>query len=335
MNRRSLSAILVTAAISVATVLGAPAASAAFDTSPPSTPGTPVAPTVTNTSITLVWAPSSDNVGVTGYEIFRSPGSPVSFAAVGTSSMARFTDTGLLPGTIYLYQVRARDAAGNRSAFSPIAPAMTAGPCTMPPPAPGNLTLASIASNVVSLRWGVVVPGLGCSPAGFDILRAPGSSGGTFAVIARIGFATTFSDTTVSPATTYRYQVRARSANDLVSGPSNTLLVTTPQGCLLVPPPAPGNLTARNVTATSVSLTWFVTAAPGCALTYQILRAADASGGAFIQIGTSGGNSFTDVGLSPSTTYSYRARTRDADGNLSSLSNTVTITTSPPATNVP
>ena len=52
----------------------------------PSAPGTPVAATVTNTSITLAWAPSTDDVGVTGYEIFRSPGSPTIFTPVGTSS---------------------------------------------------------------------------------------------------------------------------------------------------------------------------------------------------------------------------------------------------------
>ena len=432
MSRRTLVSAFVGATVTaaaVAAVLLSPAAGAAADTSAPTAPGVPVAPTVTNTSITLAWAPSTDDVGVTGYQIFRSPSAPTAFAQVGTSASTTFTDTGLSPGTVYQYQVRAGDAAGNLSPFSPAAPAMTSGPCTMPPPAPGNLTLVSFAPNVVNLRWGIVVSSVACNPAGFDILRAPGSTGGDLTVIASIGFTLQFSDTTVAPGTTYRYQVRARSANGLVSGGSNIVQVTTPaactpplpmgslrvsaagtssislswagptnascfvydilrapgatgttftlvgttsglsftntglslsttyryivqgrilatgavwgtigpvgattsQGCLLIPPPAPGNLTAANVTATSVALSWFVTAAPGCLLTYEILRAPGTSGGTFTQVGTTPGNGFTDTGLTPSTTYRYQARTRDQAGNLSALSNTVTVTTGPAA----
>ena len=114
-----------------------------------------------------------------------------------------------------------------------------------------------------------------------------------------------------------------------VFGTTNPVVATTAQGCLLIPPPAPGNLTAANVMAASVTLTWFVTAAPGCASTYEILRTPGASGGTFTQVGTSGGNSFTDTGVNPGTTYRYQARTRDADGNLSALSNTVTVITDP------
>jgi chitodextrinase len=169
----------------------------------------------------------------------------------------------------------------------------------------------------------------GCNPAGFNVMRAPGTSGGTFTLVAQIGFTETFADTTVTPGTTYRYQVRARSANGLVSGPSNTVQVSTPTACLLIPPPAPGNLTAVNVTAVSVGLTWAVTAAPGCLLTYEILRAPGVSGGTFTTVGTTPGNGFTDTGLTPGTTYRYQGRTRDQAGNLSALSNTVTVTTSP------
>ena len=220
-------AVLAFAAIAAGPVF-APAAVAAVDTQPPTVPGPPFAITVTPVRVTLTWAPSTDDVAVTAYDIFRSSGSPISFVAVGTSTTNSFTDTGLSPGTIYLYRVRARDAAGNVSAFSSIVPAMTPGPCTTPPPAPGNLTIAVAGPASVRLRWVVAVPGLGCSPAGFDVLRAPGDSGDTFSTIAQTGFTDTYVDTTVVPNSTYRYRVRSRSANGLVSGPSNTVLVTTP-----------------------------------------------------------------------------------------------------------
>jgi endo-1,4-beta-xylanase len=89
------------------------------DTQAPSVPGTPTAGTVTSTSITINWTASTDNVGVTGYDIFRAPGtSGGTFASVGTSTTNSFTNTGLTAGQTFRYQVRARDAAGNVSAFS-------------------------------------------------------------------------------------------------------------------------------------------------------------------------------------------------------------------------
>jgi hypothetical protein len=96
----------------------------------------------------------------------------------------------------------------------------------MPPPAPGNLRLLSIAPNVVNMRWGIVVPTAGCSPAGFDILRAPGAGGGAFTPVGTSG-GNSFTDTGLSPATTYRYQARTRDADGNLSALSNTVTVTT------------------------------------------------------------------------------------------------------------
>jgi mannan endo-1,4-beta-mannosidase len=89
------------------------------DTQPPSTPGTPAASTVTSTSVTLSWTPSTDNVGVTGYEVLRAPGaSGGAFSLAGSTGTTTFTDTGLTASSTYRYQVRARDAVPNFSANS-------------------------------------------------------------------------------------------------------------------------------------------------------------------------------------------------------------------------
>jgi mannan endo-1,4-beta-mannosidase len=94
------------------------------DTEPPSTPGAPVASGVTSTGLTLTWAASTDNVGVTGYDVLRAVGSG-SFVVVGSAATATYTDSGLTPSTTYRYQVRAKDAAGNVSASSAIVSATT------------------------------------------------------------------------------------------------------------------------------------------------------------------------------------------------------------------
>ncbi|BCJ73377.1 hypothetical protein CS0771_29210 [Catellatospora sp. IY07-71] len=89
------------------------------DTQAPTTPGTPVASGITSSSVNLSWTASTDNVGVTGYDILRAPGtSGGTFTQVGTSTTASFSNTGLSANTAYRYQVRARDAAGNVSAVS-------------------------------------------------------------------------------------------------------------------------------------------------------------------------------------------------------------------------
>jgi len=63
----------------------------------------------TATTIWLIWRPSTDNVGVSGYDVFRDG------TRVGTTADISFTDTGLMMNTNHTYTVEAFDAAGNRS----------------------------------------------------------------------------------------------------------------------------------------------------------------------------------------------------------------------------
>ena len=82
------------------------------DTVKPSKPGKPVAGAITDTTVAFSWPASTDNVGVTGYRIYRDA------AAITTSPSPSFTDTGLAVSTPYKYQVAALDAAGNESVKS-------------------------------------------------------------------------------------------------------------------------------------------------------------------------------------------------------------------------
>jgi cellulase/cellobiase CelA1 len=74
----------------------------------------------------LAWSASTDNVGVTGYQILRAPGtSGGTFTQIATSTSNSYVNTGLTANTTYQYQVRATDAAGNVSAVSNTATATT------------------------------------------------------------------------------------------------------------------------------------------------------------------------------------------------------------------
>ncbi|MBM7493279.1 chitodextrinase [Micromonospora luteifusca] len=120
------------AASSVLTVTTPPAGSA--DTTAPSVPGTPVASAVTATGLSLSWAASTDNVGVTGYRVYREAGA--TDPLVGSPTGTTLAVSGLTASTAYQFYVVAVDAAGNTSAAS--APVAVT---TAPPPVGGTCTV--------------------------------------------------------------------------------------------------------------------------------------------------------------------------------------------------
>jgi chitodextrinase len=88
--------------------------SSAGDTQPPTVPTLLSATAASATEVDLTWTTSTDNVGVTGYQIFRN-GSALS-SVPGT--MLTYADTTASAATAYTYTVNAYDAAGNHSAAS-------------------------------------------------------------------------------------------------------------------------------------------------------------------------------------------------------------------------
>lgn len=79
----------------------------------PTAPTGLVASSVSGNSVTLGWVASTDNVGVTAYDVLRDG------SIVGTVTTPGYTDATVAPGVTYSYTVRARDAAGNVSASTP------------------------------------------------------------------------------------------------------------------------------------------------------------------------------------------------------------------------
>src|SRR6266853_2273684 len=98
------------------------------DTTPPSVPTGLTASAVSSSQINLSWAASSDNVGVSGYRVFRDG------TQIATTSATSFPNTGLSPSTTYSYTVAAFDAAGNLSAQSSPASATTPAAADTTPP---------------------------------------------------------------------------------------------------------------------------------------------------------------------------------------------------------
>ncbi|PZG12345.1 carbohydrate-binding protein [Nonomuraea aridisoli] len=145
------------------------------DTAAPSAPGNLRSTGVTSSSVSLAWNAATDNVGVTGYQVYRGG------TQVATVTSTTYTDTGRAAATSYTYTVRARDAAGNLSAPSNAVTATTAtggggpgpAPARMPgapylymgwgsPPNPGTVM---DTTGVRSFTMAFILSGGGCNPA--------------------------------------------------------------------------------------------------------------------------------------------------------------------------
>jgi len=82
------------------------------DTIAPSVPTGLAATPLSNTQMNLTWTTSTDNVGVTGYNVLRNG------VQVATPTSTLYSDIGLTANTTYSYTVSAHDAAGNVSVQS-------------------------------------------------------------------------------------------------------------------------------------------------------------------------------------------------------------------------
>ena len=125
--------------------LGSTTTGGGGDTTPPSVPTGLTVTGTTSGSVSLSWTASTDNVGVTGYDVFRG-GTRVATVTSGTT----YTDTGLTAATAYSYTVDARDAAGNVSAASSAVTATTAAASG----GGGGTSAGCTAAYSVSSDWG-------------------------------------------------------------------------------------------------------------------------------------------------------------------------------------
>lgn len=288
-----------------------------------STPAGLVAPTnlrttsVARNQINLAW---NDNAtGETGYRVERSTNGGLSFTTRGTvaANATTYNDAGLASGTTYVYRVRAQDGSGS----SPSSNELTATTLPDPPGAPSNLTATAGASGV-DLAW---ADG-SFNETGFKIERATGPAG-SFGQIRTTGpNVLTATDTTAAPGTQYRYRVSATNAGG-DSAYSNIASITTASAT----PAAPTGLTVTVLSDVELRLNW--TDAASNETGFRIERKTGA--GAFSEVGQAAANAttFTDSGLTASTTYTYRVRAINGAGfsGYSNEASGATLPSLPPA----
>jgi chitodextrinase len=261
-----------------------------LDTEAPSAPGTPTFSSITGSSAVVSFAASSDNVGVAGYEYMLGGGG----WNVATSGM---TVSGLTNGTTYSFQVRAYDAAGNRSNLS-LNSFTTLD--TAAPSAPGAPTFSSVGATSAVVSFSAASDNVGV--AGYEYSLNGGAWTAASSGMTLSGLST---------AASYTVQVRAYDAAGNRGTASSNSFTTVDN----VAPSAPGAPSFSSIGSTTAVASWGA--------------ASDNVGVTSYEYSVDGGSAWTNVGNTTSATVSglvaagtttVLIRARDAAGNAGSSS---------------
>lgn len=292
-----------------------PATNEASATTPalPSTPISLKATAASTTQINLSWTDTSNNE--TGFRV-RARTSPTgSWSIIGTvtQNITTFQISGLTTGQTYYYAVTSFNSSGE-SPLSNQASATTVSANV--PAAPSELTAVATSSTQVTLTW----VDNSNNETGFRVSRKTAAEG-VWRVIGTLAAGTrTARNSGLTAGTAYVFRIVSYNSSG-ESDSSNEATVTTP---LAVPAP-PSTLEAAAISSSRINLTWVDNSSNEAG--FKIYRRT-ASSSAWSSIGSveANVNSFQNLGLDPSITYSYRVTAWNSGGE-SSASNEVSATT--------
>ncbi|MEU1751902.1 cellulose binding domain-containing protein [Micromonospora matsumotoense] len=212
---------------------------------------------------------------------------------------------------------------------APTTPPTTPDTSPFPPSAPKNVTASQVRAGSVTLTWTAATPGC-CAIAGYDITYYMAFD--DVVVAASVGNVTT---TTISnyirAGRQYSFRVSARDVVGHRSVSSDTVTVVTPvtdTGPDTTPPSAPQNLTLGDVTDSTATLSWSPSTDDVGVSGYNVYR----FDGWYTSVLVATVPVTTHTVALPSSTplrNLFYVRARDAAGNVSIASNTVTAPTVP------
>jgi glucose/arabinose dehydrogenase len=183
------------------------------DVYPPTAPTDLKVENKSNNSVSISWTASLDDVGVTGYDVYKD-GVLAQANVAGTA----YTFNGLKANTSYSFTVKAKDAAGQVSeASSPLAVTTSSQNDTQSPTAPSGLTSPSKTSSSVNLSWTASTDNVGVYQ--YDVFNNGAlatTTSGTSATISGL-----------NANTTYSFTVKAKDLAGNVSAASSALSVKT------------------------------------------------------------------------------------------------------------
>jgi len=181
---------------------------------------------------------------------------------------------------------------------------------TEAPSAPTNLTASNITQTTVDLSWDASNDNVAVTS--YDVYQG--------ANLLENVTATSLQVTGLTAETAYSFTVYARDGATNTSDASNTENVTTLSDPDTEAPSAPTNLTASNITQTTVDLSWDASTDNVAVTSYDVYQGAN-----LLENVT--GTSLQVTGLTAETAYSFTVYARDDATNTSDASNTENVTT--------
>ena len=265
------------------------------------------------TSVTVAWTASTDNVGARGYGVYLSD------LLVSSPTSPSVTLTGLTCGKPYFVEVDAKDAAGNRSTKASLWVNTKACPDTTPPSAPTGLTVSNRTQTALTLQWAASTDNVAVT--GYTLRRnstVTGTATGTSSTFSGLACGTSYTlDVTAYDAAGNRSSTSAISTQTSACPAGDTQAPTTPTG-----------LSATGSTQTSITLGWNASTDNVGVTGYGVYNGSQG-------VGNTTSRSYTVSGLTCGTSYGLAVDAYDAANNRSgkaqlSASTAACATTPPP-----
>ena len=247
---------------------------------------------VSTSGLTINWSDASNNEN--GFRVYRSTDG-VNFAKVAdlSANVTSFADSGLSNNTTYTYKIASWNSAGETTTA-----AVSQQTLQSPPSLPTQLAINNPTISSLQISWS----DNSSNESGYRVYRS--TDGTNYTLLTSLSAnVTSFSDTSLSASTTYSYKVSAWNAGGETTSSANSGTTQTPAP-VVVAPNAPASVTFSNIATSGLTINWSDSANNESG--YRVYRSADGVNFAKVADLNANSTSYSDSGLSSSTTYYYK-----------------------------
>lgn len=262
-----------------------------------------------NTSVTITWTTNEQATSQVEYGISTGYGSSTAFDGSLLTSHSQ-NITGLTPGTLYHYHVKSRDLSGNMATSTDFTFTTAAGADTTPPVITVGPTPSSITSTGATISWTTNEASDSQVKYSTDLSYSSQTT-----LDATLVTSHSQNLTGLVASTTYNYKVFSKDAagNPLVD--SNHTFITS--SAADTTPPVLSAETAGSITATSVTITWTTNENSSSQVIYGTTSGSLTNATSITNVPPVGvtSHSVPLSGLTASTPYYYRCKSKDLATN--------------------
>ena len=286
---------------------------AAADTEAPTAPTEVTATDITTTTAKVTWTASTDNVGVTGYNVYVNDSeTPVNGETLVTGT--EYALESLTAGIEYKVTVKAVDAAGNVSEGAVHTFTTENAADTEAPTAPENVAVTDVTTTTAKVTWSEATDNVGV--VGYNVYLNEDKVNETLITT------TEYDLTALTEETEYTVRVSAVDAAKNESARSEAAAFTTLKTQDTEAPSVPAGVAASDVTQTGAKITWTASADNVGVAGYNVYLGESKVNTSPVTV-----TEYDLTGLTANTEYTVTVSAVDAAGNESARSEAATFTT--------